>query len=70
MWTDPIIEEIHAVRQKLMDEAGGDLHEVIRRVHEHRDPARRIIVGQPRRPQAWVATHVDNRSNSSPPLKF
>lgn len=53
--TDPIIEEIHLIRQKLMDDAGGDLHEVIRRAHEHRDPARRIIIGQPRRPRGWVA---------------
>ena len=25
MWTDPVVEEIHQIRQKLLTEAGGDL---------------------------------------------
>lgn len=54
MWNDPIVEEIHAIRRQLLDEAGGDLHEVIRRAREHRDPHRIIIQGKPRRPEGWV----------------
>lgn len=54
MWVDPIVHEIHMIRQKLMDDAGGDLHEVIRLAREHRDPGRLITKGQPRRPEGWV----------------
>ena len=54
MTSDPIIEEIHAIRQKLMAEAGGDLHEVIRRARAHHDPLRRVLKGEPRRPAGWI----------------
>lgn len=54
MWVDPIVQEIHVIRQKLMDDAGGDLHEVIRRAKAHRDPNRLIIKGEPRRPEIRV----------------
>ena len=54
MWVDPIVHEIHVIRQKLMDDAGGDLHEVIRLAREHRDPGRLTTKGRPRRPEGWV----------------
>ena len=54
MWVDPVVHEIHVIRQKLMDDAGGDLHEVIRLAREHRDPGRLITKGRPRRPEGWV----------------
>ena len=54
MWVDPIVHEIHVIRQKLMDDACGDLHEVIRLARQHRDPARLIAKGWPRRPEGWV----------------
>ena len=54
MQTDPILEEIYRIRQKLMDEAGGDLHEAIRRARSRRDPLRRVIKGEPRRPDGWI----------------
>jgi hypothetical protein len=25
MWTDPVVDELHQIRQKLLTEAGGDL---------------------------------------------
>ena len=54
MWVDPVVHEIHVIRQKLMDDAGGDLHEVIRLARQHRDPGRLIAKGRPRRPEGWV----------------
>ena len=61
MTNDPIIEEIHAIRKQLMLEAGGDLHEVIRRARAHRDPSRQVIKGEPRRPNGWT-----NKIGTSP----
>ena len=59
MKIDPIIEEIHQIRQKLMAQAGGDLHEVIRRARAHRDPSRQVVKGEPRRPVGWDAMRVN-----------
>ena len=53
MWTDPIVEEIHQIRQKLMDQAGGDLHEVILSARRHRDPLCLVVRGPLRRPAGW-----------------
>ncbi len=50
MWNDPIVDEIHAIRQQLLHEAGGDIHELIRRAIEQHDPKRITIQGQPRKP--------------------
>ena len=58
MTSDPIIEEIHAIRQKLMAEAGGDLHEIIRRARAHHDPLRRVLKGEPRRPAGWIESQA------------
>lgn len=63
MKSDPIIDEIHAIRKQLMFEAGGDLHEVIRRARAHRDPSRQVVKGEPRRPVGWV----DQRPNGESP---
>jgi hypothetical protein len=33
-WTDPIVEEIHRIREEMASEAGGDIFELIRRLQE------------------------------------
>jgi len=65
MTSDPIIEEIHAIRIKLMAEAGGDLHEVIRRARAHHDASRTVVKGEPRRPVGWVDQAVTGKLSSS-----
>ena len=64
MWIDPVIEEIHQIRQKLMDQAGGDLHEAILRARGHRDPTRRVVKGTPRRPVGWVDVSADDAQSA------
>jgi hypothetical protein len=59
MRVDPIIEELHAVRQQLMREAGGDLAVAIERASEAGKRYRathpcKVIKGVPRRPLGWV----------------
>ena len=58
MRVDPIIEELHAVRQQLMKEAGGDLAVAIQRASEAGKRYRathkcKIIRAEPRRPYGW-----------------
>ena len=32
MWKDPIVEEIHRIREKMLSECGGDLDKLIERL--------------------------------------
>ena len=54
MWNDPIVAEVHAIRARLSDEHGGDLH----RIAEHFRAAQqrytaRLVSFPPRRPAGW-----------------
>lgn len=54
MWNDPIVAEVHAIRARLSDEHGGDLH----RIAEHfrtvqQRYAARVVTFPPRRPAGW-----------------
>ena len=53
MWKDPIVEEVHAIRRQLLEAAGGDIHEVIRRANLTRLPNRKTFRGEARRPVGW-----------------
>lgn len=60
MRSDPIIEEVHAIRQQLMREAGGKLSVAIERAHQvgmqfRAQHKAKVIVGTPRRPVGWGA---------------
>ena len=54
MWIDPVVKEVLMIRQALLEQAGGDLHEVIRRAQAARSPGRKVIRGEPRRPVGWT----------------
>jgi hypothetical protein len=55
MKTDLIVQEVHAIRKQLLDQAGGDLHRVVVLAHQARSPGRKIFTGQARKPVGWVA---------------
>lgn len=54
MWKDPIVEEIHAIREQLAAEHGNDLHKIVAHVKEvqqgHGD---KLVSRPPRRPAGW-----------------
>ena len=55
MWNDPIVEEIHAIRIRLADECGNDLHASAERFRAQQDRyAARVITYAPRRPAGWT----------------
>lgn len=33
-WTDPIVDEVHRVREEIAREANYDLHEIVKATHE------------------------------------
>lgn len=52
MRKDPIIEEIHAIREEMAREAGYDLHEIARQARQQREALgeRPVVKLPPRRP--------------------
>lgn len=44
MNSDPIVEEIHKIREKLLDECGGDLGAYLRRLKIQENQDRRRVV--------------------------
>ena len=52
MWTDPVVEEIHQIRQKMLADVGGDVVALMAKIHAHQDASGRVIVGTVRRRNA------------------
>ena len=44
MWTDPVVEEIHQIRQKMLADAGGDIHALMAKFHEHQDAQSGVVI--------------------------
>ena len=44
---DPVVAEIHAIRQALLDECGGDINEYRRRARERQSASGRQIITVP-----------------------
>ena len=43
MWTDPVVEEIHQIRQKLLTEAGGDLDTYLAQARRRAEQGGRVV---------------------------
>ena len=52
MWTDPVVEEIHQIRQKMLADAGGDVVALTAKIHANQNASGRVIVGTVRRRNA------------------
>jgi len=54
MWKDPIVEEIHAIREQLAAEHGNDLHKIVAHVKAvQQEYGNKLISRPPRRPAGW-----------------
>ncbi len=49
MWTDPVVEEIHKIREKMLAEVGGDTAKLMAKIRENQATSGRVIVGEVRR---------------------
>jgi hypothetical protein len=43
MWTDPVVEEIHRIRQKLLTEAGDDLDTYLAQARRRAEQGGRVV---------------------------
>ena len=59
MWTDPVVDEIHKIREKMLAEVGGDTAKLMAKIRENQATGGRVIVGEVRR-RAVVATTVES----------
>ena len=44
MWTDPVVEEIHQARQKMLADAGGDIDALIEKVRSHQAAQGGVVI--------------------------
>ena len=44
MWTDPVVEEIHQIRQKLLAEVGGDIHVFMAKIRAEQAESGRVVL--------------------------
>lgn len=51
IWTDPIVDEIHRIRQEIAKEAGNNLHTLVLRLQESQKRHGDRLVTQPPRKQ-------------------
>ena len=52
MWTDPVVEEIHQIRQKLLTEAGNDLDTYLAQARRRAEQGGRVVAQDIR--QGWT----------------
>ena len=43
MWTDPVVEEIHQIRQRLLTEAGDDLDTYLAQARRRAEQGGRVV---------------------------
>jgi hypothetical protein len=49
MWTDPVVAEIHKIREKMLAEVGCDTAKLMAKIRENQATSGRVIVGDVRR---------------------
>ena len=59
MWTDPVVDEIHKIREKMLADVGGDTAKLMANIRENQAASGRVIVGEVRRRVA-VSTAVES----------
>ncbi len=47
LYEDPVVAEIHAIRQSLLDECGGSIAAYRKRVREQQESSERRIITEP-----------------------
>ncbi len=63
MWTDPVVDEIHKIREKMLAEVGGDTAKLMAKIRENQATGGRVIVGEVRR-RTVVATAMESTGHN------
>lgn len=62
---DPVVEEVHATRARMLEAAGGDIQVLMQQVAERqRQSNRKIVRLAPRKPVETCGRTADDESNS------
>jgi hypothetical protein len=61
MWTDPVVNEIHQIRQQMLADAGGDFHVFMEKIRSEQAASRRMIIESP-------ITRLPTRQDVAPAL--
>jgi hypothetical protein len=51
MWTDPVVDEIHQIRQKMLAEVGGDIHAFMAKIRAEQAVSGRVVIESTRLPK-------------------
>ena len=51
MWTDPVVDEIHQIRQKMLAEVGGDVHAFMAKIRAEQAASGRVVIKSTRLPK-------------------
>lgn len=44
MWTDPVVEEIHQIRKKMLADVGGDIEALMEKFRAHQDAHGGVVI--------------------------
>ena len=58
MWTDPVVEEIHQIRQNLLAEVGGDIHVFMAKIRAEQAASGRVVLESRRLPTPPAEEHI------------
>lgn len=47
MWTDPVVNEIHQIRQQMLADAGGDFHVFMEKIRSEQAASKRAVIESP-----------------------
>ena len=47
MWTDPVVNEIHQIRQQMLADAGGDFHVFMEKIRREQAASERAVIESP-----------------------
>lgn len=47
MWTDPVVNEIHQVRQQMLADVGGDFHAFMEKIRSEQAATQRVVIESP-----------------------
>lgn len=47
MWNDPVVNEIHQIRQQMLADAGGDFHVLMEKIRIRQAASQRVVIQSP-----------------------
>jgi len=52
--TDPVLDELHAIRRQMLAECGGSLEKLVERIQQEEAASNRVFARVPEKPQVGI----------------